>query len=66
MIDITVIGIKSMKNVTQDNLLSELHNYLDRTKFFGTINLKYEAGVLKYVKCEETFTVDSLIQHLSQ
>jgi len=55
-----------MKNVTQDNLLSELHNYLDRTKFFGTINLKYEAGVLKYVKCEETFTVDSLIQHLSQ
>lgn len=47
------------------DLLTQLHNLLDRTKFFGTIELKYENGRLVYVKTQQNFTVDNLARYLA-
>lgn len=52
--------------INHSNVLQALDLFLDKTKFFGTILLTYEAGQIKYIKPTQNFTVDSLIEHLSK
>lgn len=65
MIEISVVNLKTRSRADPRNVLNILHERLDKQKFFGSIVLKYEAGALKYIKCEENFTVDGLVEHLN-
>lgn len=64
MIEIKVVGGLRC-GVTPDNVLLALDNYLKKVKYYGTITLKYEVGELRNIRAEQSFTVDSLIDHLS-
>lgn len=64
MIEVKLFEIKK-QSTSEATLLSDLNAYLEKTKFFGTITLKYEQGDLRHIRAEQTFTVDSLISHLN-
>lgn len=63
---ITVHIKERVPGVEPVNVLQALEIVLDKTKFFGTISLTYEAGQLKFIKAQQTFTVDSLVDYLSK
>lgn len=63
---ITVHIQERVQGVEPVNVLQALEIVLDKTKFFGTISLTYEAGQLKFIKAQQTFTVDSLVDYLSK
>jgi hypothetical protein len=52
------------KPVDIDNLLIKLNNLLDKTKFFGTIELSYQNGELILVRSTQSFKPDSLLEFL--
>lgn len=64
MIELRVQGVL-MKRLDHANLLEALQIFLDKQKFYGKIELSYEAGVLKNIKSTQTFTPDLLIEHLT-
>jgi hypothetical protein len=67
MIEIKVHPVvKTVAPKETSNLLLALNNLLDKTRFFGTIELTYDNGRLVYVKTQQKFTVDGLAKYLTE
>lgn len=65
MIEIKVGHIQTpIDNSEASILFNRLNNLLDKTKFFGRIELTYEAGILKHIKATQNFTPSSLANYL--
>ena len=47
-------------------ILQHLNSRLDKEKFNGKIYLTYKAGQLEYVKIEQSFNIDSLVDTLNR
>ena len=59
------MGSVPQPKIESSNLLLALDNLLDKTKFFGKIELTYESGALKFVKASQSFTPETLAKFLT-
>jgi hypothetical protein len=51
--------------VSAGEVMEKLSQILDKESFFGTINMKFEAGKLVYINVNQGFTVGDLVKTLN-
>jgi hypothetical protein len=57
--------LKGHETADIGQIFSRLSEVLDKEKFYGTINMKFEAGKLTYVNVNQGFTVVDLAKTLN-